>query len=100
MKEVKAVEYSIEFTYTEPIFAKQYHLAHREQAIAEERVKELEDAVIVREIESPFAVPVVAAPKNDEGDQWTDLLYAIDYQRLNAVTIRDQYPTPVPEEIL
>ena len=51
-------------------------------------------------MESPFAAPVVVAPKKDEGGQWTDLRYAIDYTRLNAVTMRDQYPTPVPEEIL
>ena len=53
----------------------------------------------MREIESPYAAPVVVAPKKDEAGQWTDLRYAIDYRRLNAVTVRDQYPTPVPEEI-
>ena len=26
--------------------------------------------------------------------------YAIDYMRLNAVIVRDRYPTHVPEEIL
>jgi len=85
---------------TKPIFASQYHLAHRKQSFAETRVKELEEAGIVRKLESPFAALVVVAPKKDEGGQWTDLRYAIDYRSLNAVTIRDQYPTPLPEEIL
>ncbi len=51
-------------------------------------------------MESPFAVPVAVAPKKDEGGQWTNLRYAIDYKRLNAITVRDHYPTPVLEEIL
>ena len=67
---------------------------------SESWVKELEDAGLVREIESPYAAPVVVAPKKDESGQWTDLRYAIDYRRLNSVTVRDQYPAPVPEEIL
>jgi hypothetical protein len=67
LKEVKGVEYFIELTNTKPVFATQYHLAHREQAFADKWVKELEDAGIVHEIESPFAAPVVVAPKNDEG---------------------------------
>lgn len=97
---VKNVEYSISLTDARPIYAKQYHLAHRESEFAEGWVKELEEAGLVKEIESPYAAPVVVAPKKDEGGQWTDLRYAIDYRRLNAVTVRDQYPTPVPEEIL
>ena len=87
-------------TDPKPIFARQYHLAHREHEFAETWVKELENAGIVREVESPFAAPVVVAPKKDEGGQWTNLRYAIDYMRLNVVTVRDQYPTRVHEEIL
>ena len=63
-------------------------------------MQELEDAGLVREVESLYAAPVVVAPKKDESAAWTDLRYATDYRRLNEVTIRDQYPTPVPEEIL
>ena len=51
-------------------------------------------------MESPFAAPVVVAPKKDEGGQWAYLRYVIDYMRWNVVTVRDQYPTSVPEKIL
>jgi hypothetical protein len=94
------VEYSIEWTYPKPIFARQYHLAHREQEFAETCVKELENAGIFREVESPFAAPVVVALEKDEGGQWSDFRYAIDYGRLNDVILRDEYPTHVLEEIL
>lgn len=100
LKSVKGVEYSISLSDHKPVFAKQYHLAHREQEFAESWVKELEDAGLVGPIESPYAAPVVVAPKKDETGAWTDLRYAIDYRRLNAITVRDQYPTPVPEEII
>ena len=100
LREVKGAEYSITMSDTKPVLAKQYHMAHRESEFAENWVKELEEAGLVREIESPFAAPVVVAPKTNEEGHWSDLTYAIDYRRLNAVTIRDQYPTPIPEEIL
>ena len=99
-KEVKGVEYSIKLTDPKPVFARQYHLAHREHEFAETWVKEFEKTGIVSEVESPFAALVVVAPKKDEGGQWTDLRYAIDYIRVNVVIVRDQYPTPFPEEIL
>ena len=100
LREVKGAEYSINLSDPRPVFAKQYHLAHREAEFAENWVKELETAGLVQEVRSPYAAPVVVAPKKDEEGHWTDLRYAIDYRRLNAVTIRDQYPTPIPEEIL
>ena len=100
LKEVKGVEYSIELTDPKPVFARQYLLAHREQELAETWVNELEEAGIVREVESPLAAPFIVAPKKDEGGLWTDLRYAIDYMRLNNVIVRDHYPTPVSEEIL
>ena len=69
LKEVKGVEYSIELIVLKPIFARQYHLAHREHEFAETWVKELGNTGIVREVESPFAAPVIVAPKKDESGQ-------------------------------
>jgi len=89
LKEVKGVEYSIKLTDPKPVFARQYHLAYHEHKFAETWVKELEENGIVCEVESPFAAPIVVAPKKDEGCQWTDLRYAIDYKLLNVVTLRD-----------
>ena len=79
LRAVRGFEYSISLSDSRPVFAKQYHLAHRESEFAENWVKELEEAGMVREVESPYAAPVVVAPKKDESGQWTDLRYAIDY---------------------
>ena len=94
------MEYSIKLTDPKIVFARQYYLAHREHEFAETWVKELEEAGIVREVEIPFAAPIVVAPKKDEGGHWKDMRYAIGYKRLSAATMRDQYSTPVLEEIL
>eukprot|EP00873_Tetraselmis_striata_P008292 jgi/Tetstr1/428556/TSEL_018550.t1 len=64
---------------SDPVFKRQYHLAHREQEWANDWVKKLEKAGIVGEIESPYAAPVIVAPKKDEHGAWTDLRYAVDY---------------------
>ena len=49
LRPVKGTEYSISLTDTRPVFAKQYHLAHRESEFAEAWVKELEDAGLAAE---------------------------------------------------
>ena len=100
LKPVKADPYEFELVDDNPVFKRQYHLAKREQDFADEWVKELEDAGLVREINSPYAAPVVVAPKKDESGAWSDLRYAIDYRGLNEKTVRDQYPCPTAEEIM
>jgi hypothetical protein len=100
LREVHGVEYRIELEDYNPVWQRQYHLARREQEFADGWVRELETAGLVSEVESPYAAPVVVAPKKDEQGAWTNLRYAVDYRRLNALTVRDRYPTPVAEEIL
>lgn len=100
LRTVKHEPVKFELIDENPVFRKQYHLAKREQDFADEWVKELEKHGLVKEIKSPWAAPVVVAPKKDETGAWNDLRYAIDYRGLNAKTVRDQYPTPVAEEIL
>eukprot|EP00873_Tetraselmis_striata_P007045 jgi/Tetstr1/427309/TSEL_017478.t1 len=93
LKDAMLVDYN-------PVFKRQYHLAHREQEWANDWVKKLEKAGIVGEIESPYAAPVIVAPKKDEHGAWTDLRYAVDYRGLNERTIRDQYPCPTADELM
>eukprot|EP00873_Tetraselmis_striata_P004972 jgi/Tetstr1/425236/TSEL_001520.t1 len=62
------------------VFKRQYHLSHREQEWANDWVKKLEKVCIVGEIESPYAAPIIVAPKKDEHGAWTDLRDAVDYR--------------------
>eukprot|EP00873_Tetraselmis_striata_P017409 jgi/Tetstr1/437673/TSEL_026340.t1 len=100
LRAVDAEPYDFQLVDHNPVFKRQYHLAHREQEWANDRVKKLEKAGIVGEIESPYAAPVIVAPKKDEHGAWTDLRYAVDYRGLNERTIRDRYPCPTADELM
>uniref|UniRef100_A0A3B3QR63 Gypsy retrotransposon integrase-like protein 1 n=1 Tax=Paramormyrops kingsleyae TaxID=1676925 RepID=A0A3B3QR63_9TELE len=56
-------------------------------------LKELYDANIIRESESPFASPVVIVKKKNG-----KIRLCIDYRKLNAQTIKDAYALPNIEE--
>ena len=92
--------YEFELEDDAPVFRRQYHLAKRERDWAEQWVKDLERCGLVEEISSPWAAPVVVAPKKDETGAWTDLRYAVDYRGVNMKTKRDRYPCPTPEDIM
>eukprot|EP00873_Tetraselmis_striata_P044395 jgi/Tetstr1/464659/TSEL_009413.t1 len=100
LRAVDAEPYDFQLVDYNPVFKRQYHLAHREQEWANDWVKKLEKAGIVGEIESPYAAPVIVAPKKDEHGAWTDLRYAVDYRGLNERTIRDQYPCSTADELM
>eukprot|EP00873_Tetraselmis_striata_P033373 jgi/Tetstr1/453637/TSEL_040593.t1 len=100
LRAVDAEPYDFQLVDYNPVFKRQYHLAHREQEWANDWVKKLEKAGIVGEIESPYAALVIVAPKKDEHGAWTDLRYAVDYRGLNERTIRDQYPCPTADELM
>eukprot|EP00873_Tetraselmis_striata_P036951 jgi/Tetstr1/457215/TSEL_043863.t1 len=100
LRAVDAEPYDFQLVDYNPIFKRQYHLAPREQEWANDWVRKLEKAGIVGEIESPYAAPVIVAPKKDEHGAWTDLRYAVYYRGLNERTIRDQYPCPTADELM
>ena len=61
LRSVKHPPYDFELLDYNPVFKRQYHLARKEQEWADDWVKKLEDAGIVRESRSPYAAPVVVA---------------------------------------
>ncbi len=56
-------------------------------------LKELQDANIIRESESPFASPIVVVKKKNG-----DIRLCVDYRKLNSQTIKDAYALPNIEE--
>eukprot|EP00873_Tetraselmis_striata_P037385 jgi/Tetstr1/457649/TSEL_004230.t1 len=93
-----AEPYDFQLVHYNPVFKRQYHLAHRKREWANDWVKKLEKAGIVGEIESPYAPQVIVAPKKDEHGAWTDLGYAVDYRvepMADKVEANNSLPAPM-----
>lgn len=56
-------------------------------------LKELLNASVIRELESPFASPIVVVNKKNN-----DVRLCIDFRKLNSQTIKDAYALPKLEE--
>lgn len=72
-----------------------FRYAPARRQIIEDNLKEMLDQDIIIPSHSPWASPVVLAPKKDG-----TLRFCIDYRKLNAMTIRDAYPIPRIDDTL
>lgn len=70
-----------------PINLPAYRVAPTEADIIKKEIKSMLESGVVSESHSPWAAPVVLAPKKDG-----KIRFCVDYRKLNAVTKRDVYP--------
>ncbi len=73
-----------------------------EYDIMDTKVKELEDAGMVVEVEATAAyaaMPVIAAKKNVLTHEWTDHRFCVNFIPLNAQMVTHNYAAPLPEHI-
>ena len=80
---------------TRPINAPPYRCAPNRRKIIEDNINEMLKEHIITPSNSPWASPVVLAPKKNGS-----LRFCIDYRKLNAVSIRDAYPIPRVDDTL
>jgi transposase InsO family protein len=72
-----------------------FRYAPARRQIVEQNLKEMTEQGIIIPSNSPWASPVVLAPKKDG-----TLRFCIDYRKLNAMTVRDAYPIPRIDDTL
>jgi hypothetical protein len=79
----------------EPPFWPIYNLSPRELKALEEFIHDRLEKGHIRESMSPAGAAVIFAPKKDG-----TLRLCVDYQGLNAITIKNHYPIPLISELL
>uniref|UniRef100_A0A8R7UXQ1 Reverse transcriptase domain-containing protein n=1 Tax=Triticum urartu TaxID=4572 RepID=A0A8R7UXQ1_TRIUA len=79
---------------TDPPRVRPYRVPHQQKAEMEKQIRELLDASVIRQSESPYATPAILVKKKD--GTWR---LCIDYRKLNAQTIKNKFPIPVIEDL-
>jgi hypothetical protein len=84
----------VEFTIklqpgTVPIFRQPYKMTPKEVAELKVQLKELLDKGYIHPSSSPWGCPTLFVKKKDQS-----LRLCVDYQSLNAVTVKNEYPLP------
>nr|GEV00618.1 putative mitochondrial protein [Tanacetum cinerariifolium] len=77
------------------ITVRPYRLPPNQKDVVEQIVKELLDAEVIRESQSPFSSPIVMVKKKDE--TWR---MCVDYRQLNKFTVKDKFPVIMVEELI
>jgi hypothetical protein len=86
----RVVEFTIELQPgTTPISRQPYKMTHKELAESKVQLNELLDKGYIRPSSSPWGYPALFVKKKDQS-----LRLCVDYQSLNAVTIKNKYPLP------
>ncbi|CAF0888235.1 unnamed protein product [Rotaria sordida] len=80
---------------SQPCNLPSYRIAPARRQIVEENLREMLQGNVIVSSKSPWASPVILAPKKDG-----TLRFCIDYRKLNAMTICDAYPIPRIDDTL
>uniref|UniRef100_A0A8R7V8C2 Reverse transcriptase domain-containing protein n=1 Tax=Triticum urartu TaxID=4572 RepID=A0A8R7V8C2_TRIUA len=78
-----------------PINCRPYRYSPLQKDEIERQVKEMLRTGVITHSMSPYAAPILLVKKKD--GTWR---FCVDYQRLNAVTIKNKFPLPIIDELL
>ncbi|CAF1048251.1 unnamed protein product [Didymodactylos carnosus] len=80
---------------SKPYNSPPYRYAPAKRQVIEQNLKEIKEEGIIEPSKSPWASPVILAPKKDGS-----MRFCVDYRKLNSTTIRDAYPIPRIDDTL
>jgi hypothetical protein len=89
------VEHSIDTGDRDPIKAMPRRVPMHRRETLDRMIDEMQENDVIRKSDSPWASPIVLAPKKDG-----TLRFCVDFRALNEITRRDAYPLPRIDDIL
>lgn len=90
-----AFTHSIKTGDAAPIHVPPYRIPAAYKDVIHKEICRMLEAGVIRPSYSPWGAPVLPIAKKDGG-----IRVCVDYRRLNAVTVKDQFPMPHVEDIL
>nr|CAI5850695.1 unnamed protein product [Callosobruchus analis] len=90
------VEMDIKLTTDIPVVCKPYRMAESEKCKLRAIIAELLEAGIIRESHSSYASPALLVSKKNCDEK----RLCVDYRALNAITIKENFPLPLIEDLL
>ncbi|MCI0614350.1 reverse transcriptase family protein, partial [bacterium] len=89
------VPHEIDTEDNKPVHQMPYRVSEKENEFVKTKIEEMLQTGAIRPSKSPWASPIVLAPKKDG-----TLRFCVDYRKLNDLTKRDTYPLPRIDDIL
>jgi len=92
--EIVATEHTIDLTEgAAPIRQQPYRAGPKAREVVNEHVNKMLEHGVIEPATTPWASPVVLAPKKDGSYR-----FCVNFRRLNSITVRDSYPLPRIDE--
>ena len=88
-------EHQIITNTDDPVYIPPYRKSEKERQEIKEQIDEMIKAKVVRKSKSPWSAPVILIPKPNGTKRM-----CIDYRRLNAITVQQNWPLPRILDIL
>ncbi|KAJ1110071.1 hypothetical protein NDU88_007426 [Pleurodeles waltl] len=83
-----------------PVKSKIYRQPDHVRDCIKQEVQKMLELGVIEPSESPWAIPVVLAPKPHSKDGKREMRFCVDYRGLNQVTKTDAHPIPRADELI